>query len=102
MADYYKLAGSKNSTTDWTSEVILEKDDEGNVTKSVGVNRPAELSKDDLDKLKDLGFEVEKATADEAKAAADQVEVPEAVGTAPLIGEGVNPGSGSKSTSKSK
>lgn len=102
MADYYKLAGSKNSTTDWTSEVILEKDDDGKVKKSVGVNRPAQLNKDDLEKLESLGYETEKVSADEAKQAEEEaVAAPEALGAAPLIGEGTNAGESSKSESKS-
>lgn len=102
MAEYYKLSGSKNSTVDWTSEVILEKDDDGQVTKSVGVNRPAQLNKDDLDTLKRLGYEYEKVSADEAKEAAEESATsPEALGTAPLIGEGTNAGESSKSESKS-
>lgn len=100
MADYYKLAGSKNSTTDWTAEVILEKDDDGNVTKSVGANRPAQLNKDDLDKLEARGYTVEKVSKDEAEKAEQQAAAPEALGTAPLIGEGTNPGSASKSEDK--
>lgn len=87
MADYYKLAGSNNSTVDWTTEVILEKDDEGNVTKAVGASSPAQLNKSDLDKLEELGYTVEESSKEEA----EKAEVESAVGAdvaaaAPILG----------------
>lgn len=96
MADYYKLVGSQNPTTDWTTSVVLERDDEGNVTKEVGVDRPAQLNKDDLDKLKSIGFEVTKSSKDEAEAAEAASVSNDALASAPLIGSGANPGESSK------
>lgn len=103
MADYYKLVGSRNPTVDWTAEVILEKDDDGNVTKSVGRNRPAQLNQDDLDTLERLGYKVEKSSKSEAKAAEESVATQvsgDVAGSAPLIGDGTNPGESAKSTPK--
>ncbi len=89
MSNYYKLAGSKNPTTDWTAEVILEKDDDGNVTKSVGANKPAQLSQEDRDKLEALGYEVESSSKQEADEAEQQAVVASSsqLGTAPLVGD---------------
>lgn len=98
MADYYKLVGSENSTTDWTSSVILERDDDGNVTKEVGVDRPAQLTKEDLDTVKGLGLKVEKSSKDEADQAEAAAVSNDALASAPLIGSGTNPGESSKST----
>lgn len=71
MADNnYRLAGSVNPAQDWTSEVILEKDDEtGEVTKSVSATVPAQLNKEDLDLIESLGLKVEKVSASDAKEA---------------------------------
>ena len=101
MADYYKLVGSKeNSTVDWTTEVVLERGDDGEVTKAVGVNRPAQLSKADLDKLEELGYETEGVSKEEAEQAEAAVAVGEDVAAAaPLLGEGTTKAD-SESTSK--
>lgn len=102
MADYYKLSGSKNPTTDWTAEVILERNDEGEVSKVVGATRPAQLNSGDLDKLKDRGYEVTKVSKDEAEEAVQQAAAPEALGAAPLIGSGTNPGESKPDTKNDK
>src|SRR5215210_5668840 len=64
MAEYV-IAGNKNPA-DWTSQVILEKDDDGNVTKSVGRNEPAELSADQRDQLEEQGFILDSVSKTEA------------------------------------
>ena len=68
MADYYKLVGHRNSTTNWTTEVVLAKNDEGEPSKVVRVGEPTnDLTNDDREKLESLGFVVEKSSASEAK-----------------------------------
>jgi hypothetical protein len=97
-SNYYKLVGSKNPTVDWTAEVILEKDDEGNVTKSVGFDKPAQLNEDDRNTLESLGYEVESSSKEEAEEAEErEVLAPAALGTAPLIGSGTSQPSSSES-----
>ena len=88
MSNYYKLAGSKNPTTDWTAEVILEKDDDGNVTKSVGANSPAQLSQEDRDKLEALGYEVESVQQARGRRSEAQAVIAASsqLGTAPALG----------------
>jgi hypothetical protein len=89
MADNYVLAGSKNPAVDWTSEVILERDDDGNVTKSVSAERPAQLTKDDLAAIENLGLKVEKVTAEEVKEAEQRAASvgADALAQAPVIGD---------------
>lgn len=84
---YYKLVASENPSTDGTSEVILEKDEDGNTVKSVGVNKPAQLTQDDRDKLEALGYEVESSSKEEADEAEEAAVVSSsALASAPLIG----------------
>lgn len=108
MADYYKLVGSDNPTVDWTAEVILEKDDDGNVKKAVGVNSPAQLNQDDLDVIKKLGLSVEKVSKSEAEEDQAAMHATAAASggdvgaTAPIIGSGTseNEEKSEKSTAK--
>lgn len=72
MADsYYKLKPeTTNPHTDWTTEVVLERDSEsGEVTKAVGVNEPVQLNADEREKVKALGYSVEQTTKSEAEEA---------------------------------
>jgi hypothetical protein len=91
MADtYYKLVPGENANKDWTSEVVLEKNDKGETTKSVSVDRPAQLNKDEIDVIESLGLKVERSSKEEAvEAAKTAVNVGEA-GTAPLLGSSSN------------
>jgi hypothetical protein len=75
MADTYRVVGTENPTVDWTTEVVLDRDEDGKPTKVVGATQPAELSKGDLDRLKDLGINVEKVTAEQARAIAEGNQV---------------------------
>lgn len=89
MADsYYKLVSGDNAVTDWTSEVVLEKDDAGNVTKSIAVDRPAQLSKKEIETVKALGYDVETSSKDEAVEAAIESATGGDVQQAPSLGSG--------------
>lgn len=86
MADYYKLVGStSNRHTDWTSGIVLERDDDGNVTKSVSTTVPAELSAEDVKKVQALGYEVEKTTKKEAEEAQNITVGSDVAGSGPVF-----------------
>lgn len=86
---YVKLVGTTNPTTNWTTEVVLEKDEDGNPTKVVRQGVPVELSKQEQDKLeKDLGLVFEKSSKEEAdEAAAAAAAASDTAGTAPVFGD---------------
>lgn len=65
---YVKLTGTSNRHENWTSEFVLERDDEtGEPTKVVRLGEPIDLSKDDQAKLEAFGAVFEDSSADEAK-----------------------------------
>lgn len=83
----YRVTGTENPTVDWTREVILERDEDGEVKKSVSATQPAELTKENQETLKELGVKVEKVSAEEAQ----ELSEAEVVGTdvaaaAPTLG----------------
>jgi len=86
MADtYYKLVGTGNRHSDWTTGVVLERDDDGNVTKEV-TTAGNPLSAEDKEKVEAMGFKLEKvskADAEEAQAAGVGSDV---AGAAPVFG----------------
>ena len=108
MADYYKVSGTTNPHTDWTSGVVLERDDEtGEVTKEVRFGVPTnELNEGDRKKLSDLGYTVERSSAKEA----DEVAVTgpaatvgtDVTGAAPVFGESEAPDQAGTSQGVSK
>lgn len=78
MSDTYYKVTSTNPHTDWTAEVVLERDDEGNATKSVVLGVPSQLNQDDRKALEALGYTVESSTKSEAE---------EIVGDSPQIAQ---------------
>lgn len=89
MGDFYKLTGERaNRHTDWTTEVVLEKDDDGNPTKAVSTNLAAELTAKEKKQVEELGYKVAKVSKEEAdelrQTAATSSDV---VGTAPVFGD---------------
>lgn len=69
MSDKYKATSPKNPDTNYTQEVILEKDNSGNVTKSIRVGgEPVELDEEQLASARKY-LNVRAATDDEEKAA---------------------------------
>ena len=66
---FKKLVGHVNRHESWTSEVILERDEEsGEVTKSVLLGVPTEdLSDEDVTTLEERGFVFEDSSAEEAE-----------------------------------
>jgi len=74
---YYKVTGG-NPHTNWTTEVVLERDEEtGEVTKSVEVGVPIKLNAEDRKALEKLGFTVESSSAKEAEEVAESGPAPE-------------------------
>lgn len=89
MADtLYKLVPGDNAQFDWTAEVVLEKDDDGKTTKSIGVNKPAQLSKDDREQIEALGLKVASATKDDAYELGNESVGFDAAAAAPRLGDG--------------
>jgi hypothetical protein len=69
MSEQYKATSSKNPDSNYTTEVILEKDNSGNVTKSIRVGgEPVELDDEQRAKVAQY-LNVRKATDEEVKAA---------------------------------
>lgn len=93
MADNYKLTGQTNNRhTNWTTEIVLERDDDGNVTKSISTTRAAELTGEQKKKLEARGYKTEKVSKEEAdrlrETAAAATDV---TGTAPVFGDSEAP-----------
>jgi hypothetical protein len=69
MSEQYKATSSKNPDTNYTTEVVLEKDNSGEVTKSIRVGgEPVELTEEQRTTVAKY-LNVRKATEDEVKAA---------------------------------
>jgi YbbR domain-containing protein len=102
-SDYYKLAGTgSNRHTDWTAEVVLEVDKDGNPTKVARAGEPVQLTVDDRSKLKELGFEVEQSSKSEA----DEVEASsvgsDVTGQSPVFGTSASSASFDQDATQSK
>lgn len=102
MSDKYVISGTTNPSTNGTSEVVLEKDDQGQPSKVISTNQAAELTKADKDLLEGLGVKVQKVTADEA--AELETEAAQEVGSdsaaaGPVLGSGGSGGSSGSSGS---
>lgn len=86
---YAKLVGTGNRHVDWTTEVVLERDDEGNVTKAVRAGEPVELSAEEQKGLEERGFVFEdssKKEADEFEEREAQRPATDTTGTGPVFG----------------
>jgi hypothetical protein len=85
---YVKLVGHKNRHESWIAEVVLERDDDGNVTKSVQVGVPGEVTAEDQKALEAKGFVFEKSSKQEAEevAASSGGAAPDVAGSAPTFG----------------
>ena len=88
MADsYYKLVGTTNPHTDWTTEVVLERDEDGNVTKSIGGAMPSTLTAADRKKVEAMGYSLESVSKEEAEEVAATSGVGgDVTGSAPVFG----------------
>lgn len=64
---YVKLTGTANRHTDWTTEIVLERDEAGEVTKVVKAGVPVNLTADEQKKLEGLGYTFDDSSAEEAK-----------------------------------
>lgn len=99
MSEFYKATGPKNPDTNYTEEVIFEKDGDGNVTRSIRVgSEPVALSDEELASARQY-LNVRKATDEEQKAAqgdpndevSDQTEDKLAAEDQTSTAPGVNP-----------
>lgn len=73
---YVKLVGHKNPQN-WTTEIVLERDENGEVTSSVKAGVPVDLNASDKSDLEDKGFIFESSSKSEA----DEVAASPVVGT---------------------
>jgi hypothetical protein len=87
MADLYRVSGTENPTVDWTSEVVLERDSDGNPSKVVSATSAVELSKANRDTLDDLGVKVEKVSAEKAAEMATTTVGADVAAAAPVLSE---------------
>src|SRR4051794_30849233 len=91
MADYYKLVSTTNPHTDWTTEIVLERDEEtGEPTKVVRAGVPTQLSGADRKKVEELGYGLESASKEEAEQAEAQA-AGDVTGSAPVFGDSEAP-----------
>jgi len=65
--EYYKLVSSGNPNTDWTQEVVLESDEDGNPTKVASTTVPSKLNAEDRKNLEARGLKVESVSKEEAE-----------------------------------
>ena len=90
MAERYELVGTSNPDTDWTTEVILEVNDDGTTKKSVGAGRPSVLNEEDRKLLESMGYEVRQVSNEEADDMdlknADVPGATDTAGAAPFLG----------------
>ena len=86
MADtYYRLVGSDNPT-DGTTSVVLERDEDGNVTKEATAAGSA-LSAEDKEKVESLGYTLEQVSKEDAEQAAASQAGSDVAGAAPTFDE---------------
>jgi hypothetical protein len=93
---FYKLVGTNSPHIDWTSEVVLERDEDGNVTKSIKAGVPVQLSADEVKSLSsEYNLVFEKSSKEEADQAATVSAAAsvgsDVAGSAPLFGESTAP-----------
>lgn len=85
-----KLTGTTNPHENWTSEYILEKDENGEPTKVVRLGEPIDLTKEDREKLEGAGAVFSSSSKEEAKEYAErQAASPvgsDITGAAPMLG----------------
>jgi hypothetical protein len=71
-SDYYKLVSTTNRHTDWTTEVVLARDEKtGEPTSVVRAGEPTKLSAEDRKKLEALGYKFEQSSKSEADEVAE-------------------------------
>lgn len=83
MANYILVAPQSN--TNGTTEIILERDEDGNVTKKISTAISAELSDSDRKKIEDLGYKVEAASEKSEAPKVSQADS-DVSGAAPVFG----------------
>jgi hypothetical protein len=69
---YVKLVGTKNRHTDWTAEVVVEKDKNGKPSKVLKKDVPVELSADKQKELEAKGYVFEDSSKSEAEKVAEE------------------------------
>lgn len=69
MPDFYRLVSTTNPNTDWTNEIVLAVDEDGEPTKVVSTGIPVQLNAEDRKKVEALGFALETTTKEEAEKA---------------------------------
>lgn len=96
MAERYRFTSTKNPATDYTEEVVLERDDNGNITKTLKRNGPSvSLTKDQFASLSST-LNLEVVSADEVKKEKEQGPVQpqqqpgdDIAAQAPRVGQGI-------------
>lgn len=77
---WYKFTGTQNKHEDWTEEIILEKDDDGNPTNVLKKGKVSELNEEQAKNLsKELGIKLDKVdgeVSDEDKAVITEATAP--------------------------
>lgn len=85
----YKKLVKHSDPNNWTTEVILARDEDGNVTGSVRAGEPADMSADDWKTIESFGFIVEASSKEEAEqfAVAQPQVGSDIAGASPLLVE---------------
>ena len=91
----YEFTGVKNPHTDWTTEIVLEKNEDGSVSKSVTIGEAVELSQEKAEQLGRSGFvftktsksEVEKKQAERENERGIGAVASDTAGAAPIFGD---------------
>lgn len=87
---YVKLVGTKNPNVNWATSVVLERDDDGNVTKEVVSGVPINLESAEQSKVEAMGFVLESSSKDEAEKVQESTPAAgsDVSGAAPVFGSG--------------
>jgi hypothetical protein len=71
---HYKLVGTTNPNTNWSSEVIIKGEEEGDPNVHLVVGQPVELTDEQRNEVEALGFVVVEASDEEVESHDQQVE----------------------------
>lgn len=87
MPEYFKLAGTVNRHTDWTTEVVVAVNEEtGEPTKVVSAGASVELSADERKKLEAAGYRLEQGSKSEASGNVGVTAPTDTSAAAPVFG----------------
>lgn len=105
MPGSYIISGTTSPSTNGTTEVVLEKDDQGQPTKVISTTQACELSESEKEQVEALGVVVKKVSDEEVAELVEedkgQQAGSDAASAGPRLGSSASSPSGSGSGSES-